>query len=190
MEAAKIEAAAEAELKSRTDDIPPKDDGFNDPQQLPFWRKCAITACLAGVTFTVTFCSSVWSSTFPATAEEFQTTTTVLILGVSLYVVGFAIGPLVWGPVSELLGRKIPIFTGFTIFALLQIPISLVHSLPALLVLRFLAGAFGAAPVSLVSATYADFWAPVARGHASALYSVVCFVGPTMVKLALCIQCS
>ena len=179
MDAAKIETAPGAERS------PPKDTDFKDPQQLPFWRKCAITAWLAGVTFTVTFCSSVWSSTFPATTEEFQTTTTVLILGVSLYVLGFAVGPLGWGPLSELLGRKIPIFTGYTIFALLQIPISLVHSLPALLVLRFLAGAFGAAPLSLVSPTYADIWAPVARGHASAIYSVVCFVGPTMVGLPM-----
>jgi MFS transporter, DHA1 family, multidrug resistance protein len=87
---------------------------------------------------------------------------------------------LVWGPSSEVWGRKIPIFTGYAIFALLQIPLALVHSLPALLVLRFLAGVFGAAPLTLVSATYADFWSPVARGNASAIYSVTCFVGPTL----------
>jgi MFS transporter, DHA1 family, multidrug resistance protein len=181
MEAEKITPAPGEALRpiAGNDNVGQQDD-FKDPQKLPFWRKCAITAWLAGVTFTVTFCSSVWSSTFPVTAEEFHTTTTVLILGVSLYVLGFAVGPLAWGPASEVWGRKIPIFTGYSIFALLQIPISLVHSLPALLVLRFLAGAFGAAPLSLVSATYADFWGPVARGNASAIYSVVCFVGPTM----------
>lgn len=57
---------------------------------------------------------------------------------------------------------------------------ALVHNLAGILILRFLAGAFGAAPVALVSATYADFWSPAARGTASAMYAVVCFVGPCM----------
>lgn len=63
---------------------------------------------------------------------------------------------------------------------MLQVPLALVRSLPALLVLRFLAGAFGAAPMSLVSATYGDFLSPVGRGNASSIYAVVCFVGPTL----------
>lgn len=153
---------------------------FRDPHDLPFSRKCAITAWLAGMAFTATFCSSVFSSTFAVTAEEFNTTTTVMILGVSLYVLGFAVGPLFWGPCSEVWGRKPPLFTGYIMFAILQIPLALVHSLASVLVLRFLAGACGAAPLSLISATYADFWSPVGRGNASAIYSVVCFIGPCM----------
>lgn len=157
-----------------------RDTGFRNPHDLSFTRKCAITAWLASMTLTVTFSSSVFSSTLVVTAREFHTTTTVMILGVSLYVLGFAVGPLFWGPVSEVSGRKIPIFTGYTIFAVLQIPLALSHSLAAILVLRFLAGAFGAATIALVSAAYADFWSPTGRGVASAIYSVVCFVGPCM----------
>ncbi len=153
---------------------------FKSAHDLPFWRKCTITALLAGVTLTVTFCSSVFSSAIVVTAVEFHTTETVMILGVSLYVLGFALGPIFWGPLSEVLGRRIPIFSGYLIFAMLQIPTALVRNLPGLLILRLLTGIFGAAPVALVSATYADFWAPAARGTASAIYAVVCFVGPCL----------
>ena len=150
------------------------------PHDLPFWRKCTITALLGGITLTVTFCSSIFSSAITVTAEEFHTTETVMILGVSLYVLGFALGPIFWGPLSEVLGRRIPIFSGYLVFAIIQIPTALVRNLPGLLILRLLAGIFGAAPLALVTATYADFWAPAARGTASAIYSVVCFVGPCL----------
>ncbi|KPI45916.1 putative transporter [Cyphellophora attinorum] len=134
---------------------------FNNPYDLPLWRKLVITACLAGITFTVTFASSVFSSTIAATAHQFHTTTTVMILGVSLYVLGFALGPLCWGPLSE------------------AIPTALVSNLGGLLVCRFLAGAFGSAPLVLVTACFADFWGVAARGTASAVYATTTFMGPT-----------
>lgn len=75
------------------------------------------------------------------------------------------------GPLSELSGRQLPLFLGFFIWLLLQIPIGLANNLPALLVCRMLGGCFGAAPVALVSAMYADFWEPAERGTATAVYS-------------------
>lgn len=157
---------------------------FQDPHDMPFWRKVNITAWLGCMTLTTTFCSSIFSATIPATSKEFNTTNTVMILTVSLYVTGLAFGPLIWGPLSEAVGRKIPLFTGFVLFAIIQIPTALVRNLAGLLILRFLAGAFGASTVALVSATYADFWGVVARGNASAIYSVVCFVGPCIGPIA------
>ena len=139
-----------------------------------------MTILLACTTFTVTFGSSIFSSTIAITAKEFNTTETVMLLGVSLYVLGFSFGPVLWGPMSEVLGRKIPLFTGYLIFALLQIPTALSRNLAGLLVCRFLAGAFGAAPVVLVSASYSDFWEPAQRGTAAAAYSTASFAGPTM----------
>lgn len=75
------------------------------------------------------------------------------------------------GPLSELTGRKLPLFLGFFMWLLLQIPIGLINNLPALLVFRMLGGCFGAAPVALVGAMYADFWEPAERGTATAVYS-------------------
>ena len=56
------------------------------------------------------------------------------------------------------MGRRTPIFVGYALFALMQIPTALVRNLPGLLILRLLAGTFGAAPMTLVSAVYSDFW--------------------------------
>lgn len=65
-------------------------------------------------------------------------------------------------------------------FALMQIPAALSPSLAGVLIARFLAGCFGAAPIALVSASYADYWDPANRGTASAMYSVAAYAGPTL----------
>ncbi|KAK5073431.1 hypothetical protein LTR70_010212 [Exophiala xenobiotica] len=167
--------------KATTTDRSIEDIEYDNPFRWPTRRKWFITVLMALCTLTTTFCSSIWSSTVVITSQEFDTSETVMLLGVSLFVVGFAFGPLFWGPVSELIGRKIPLFGGFFIFALLQIPIALGHSLAGLLICRLLAGCFGAAPIALVSAAYADFWDPANRGTATALYSVAAYAGPTLV---------
>jgi DHA1 family multidrug resistance protein-like MFS transporter len=153
---------------------------FKSPFDFPVWRKWILTVLLATTTLTVTFASSVFSSTITVTSAEFGVSDTVMILGVSLYVLGFAIGPIVWGPLSELKGRKLPLFGGFFVFAIMQIPVALAHNLPTILICRLLAGCFGAAPVVLVSAMYADFWAPADRGTATAVYSAAVYAGPTL----------
>jgi multidrug resistance protein len=167
------------DAKDNNDDSASLGD-FKSPFDVPAWRKWIWTVLLASTTLTVTFGSSVFSSTITVTAAEFGVSDTVMILGVSLYVLGFAIGPIVWGPLSELKGRKLPLFGGYFVFAIMQIPVALAHNLPAILMCRLLAGCFGAAPVVLVSAIYADFWGPADRGTAAAVYSAAVYAGPTL----------
>lgn len=152
----------------------------DSPFNFSYGKKWTMTTFLALMTFTTTLCSSIFSSTIMVTSQEFDTSETVMLLGVSFFVLGFALGPLLWGPLSELVGRKIPLFVGFTVFALLQIPTSLSPTLAGVLICRFLAGGFGAAPVGLISSIYADFWDPVHRGIATALYSTAAYAGPTL----------
>lgn len=153
---------------------------YDDPFKFSKSKKWMITVLLSMVTFTSTFCSSIFSATITLTASEFDTSEEVMLLGVSLFVLGYALGPLVWGPLSELLGRKITIFSAYSVFALMQIPVALSPTLAGVLTCRLLAGCCGAAPVAVVSAVFADFWAPTERGVATSLYSAAVYAGPTM----------
>lgn len=153
---------------------------YDDPFDLPQGKKWLITILLAFLTVAATFASSIFSSTITVTAVEFGVSETIMILGVSLYVLGFALGPLVWGPCSEFLGRRKPLFIGFGVFALMQIPIALTKSLAGILVCRLFSGCFAAAPTVLVGAIYADFWTPAHRGTATAVYSMAVYIGPTL----------
>lgn len=153
---------------------------YDDPFKFSKSKKWMITVLLAMCTFSSTFCSSIFSATITVTAHEFHTSEEVMLLGVSLFVLGYALGPLLWGPLSELLGRKITIFTAYSLFALMQIPTALSPTLAGVLICRLLAGCCGAAPVAVVSAVFADFWSPTERGVATSLYSAAVYAGPTM----------
>ena len=53
-------------------------------------------------------------------------------------------------PLSELYGRKRPLFVGFVLFAVFQIPVAVAQNLETVLICRFLQGLFGSAPTAIV----------------------------------------
>jgi DHA1 family multidrug resistance protein-like MFS transporter len=70
-------------------------DGPNDPENPMNWpraKKWRITMVTAMMTFCVSFASSVFSTATQVTAVKFGVSLEVMILGVSLYVLGFACG--------------------------------------------------------------------------------------------------
>ncbi|KAK0280028.1 hypothetical protein LTR35_008178 [Friedmanniomyces endolithicus] len=158
-------------------------DGPADPGNPINWsrrKKWATTFALGFVTFCVTFASSVFSPGTLATAREFNVSDEVMVLGTALFVLGFAFGPIIWGPASELYGRKMPLFVGFVIFGIFQVPVAVAQNVETIFVCRFLSGFFGCAPLTVVGGALADFWAPVDRGVAVSIFSGATFLGPTM----------
>ena len=73
----------------------PDDPGH--PQNLPRWRKWAITMSMALHVLSTTFASSVFSAATRATALEFGVSVEVTVLATSLFMVGFAVGPTLFG---------------------------------------------------------------------------------------------
>lgn len=71
----------------------------------------------------------------------------VASLTIALFVAGYCVGPLVWGPLSETYGRKLPLLVGFTIYTCFQVGCALSPNTGAILVFRFLGGTFAAAPL-------------------------------------------
>ncbi|KAJ5200591.1 Major facilitator superfamily domain general substrate transporter [Penicillium cf. griseofulvum] len=156
-----------------------KDDPEN-PQNYSNLRKWIITLTMSSMTVWITFASSVFSTATLVTAKEFNVSTEVMVLGTSLVVFGFALGPLCWAPLSELYGRRIPLFSGYAIFAIFQIPVAVAQNLETILVCRFLIGVFGCSPLAVVAGAMADIWDPVDRAVAIALFSGATFLGPIL----------
>ncbi|KAJ5812968.1 Major facilitator superfamily domain general substrate transporter [Penicillium robsamsonii] len=156
-----------------------KDDPEN-PQNYSNLRKWIITLTMSSMTVWITFASSVFSTATLVTAKEFNVSAEVMVLGTSLVVFGFALGPLCWAPLSELYGRRIPLFSGYAIFAIFQIPVAVAQNLETILVCRFLIGVFGCSPLAVVAGAMADIWNPVDRAVAIALFSGATFLGPIM----------
>lgn len=162
-------------------------DGPGDPENPMNWapaRKWSMTAILAGMTFSTTFTSAIFSTCINATADEFDTSTEVMTLGTSLFLLGFSLGPILWGPTSELYGRRPPLIAGTFGMALFQIGVATAQNIYTILICRFFAGVFGCAPLAVVGAALADFWDPVQRGVTVGLYSMCTFVGPVAAPIA------
>ncbi|ERF72093.1 hypothetical protein EPUS_09447 [Endocarpon pusillum Z07020] len=141
-------------------------------------RRWMIVLTTGLMTFTVSLASSIFSTAIFVTAEEFRVSSEIMILGVSLYVLGFSFGPLVWGPFSEAYGRTRPLFTGMAVFIILQIPVGVAQNLETIFICRFLAGVAGSSPLAIVAGIYVDFMEPVERGMATAVYAGAAFAGP------------
>ncbi|EEU36354.1 uncharacterized protein NECHADRAFT_52650 [Fusarium vanettenii 77-13-4] len=86
----------------------------------PFnWSKLArwrITMVSAATCFAVAFSSSAYTGTMKELMFHFRASNTLITGGVSLYVLGFALGPLLWAPLSEIYGRQIVFFISYGLY--------------------------------------------------------------------------
>lgn len=155
-------------------------DDPENPQNLPTWRKWVITASMSTMTVWITFASSVFASATQVVAKEYDVSPEVTVLGTSLVIFGFAVGPLIWAPLSELYGRRLPLFSGFAIFAIFQIPVAVAQNLRTILVSRFMIGLFGCSPLACMGGAMADIWNPVDRAVAIAMFAASTFLGPVL----------
>lgn len=155
-------------------------DDPENPQNFSRRRKWIITVTMSTMTMWITFASSVFSTATEVTAKEFNVSSEVMVLGTSLTVFGFALGPLCWAPLSELYGRRLPLFSGYAVFAIFQIPVAVAQNLETIMISRFLIGVFGCSPLAVVGGAMADIWDPVDRAVAIALFSSATFLGPTL----------
>lgn len=155
----------------------------NDPRNPMLFsatRKWLITLSVSIATLAIAFASTAYSGSIPQIIEEFHVSDEVATLGISLFVLGFAIGPLLWAPLSEIYGRQIlfiPTYAGLTAF---NAGVCGAQNIQTLLVLRFLAGAIGSSPLTNSGGVVADMFPASQRGLAMCLFASAPFLGPTL----------
>jgi MFS family permease len=86
--------------------------------------------------------------------REFGSSSTMLAsFVVSVYVLGYMVGPFLIAPLSELYGR-VPLYhTCNVLFLIFTIACAVTQSLPQLIVFRLLAGIAGVCPLTIGSGT-------------------------------------
>ncbi|RYP65998.1 hypothetical protein DL769_006164 [Monosporascus sp. CRB-8-3] len=160
-----------------------KDDPGN-PMNWSQFRKWFITTIVTLSVFAVTFTSSAYSSPNDV-IRDFNISTEVFVVGVSLFVLGFAIGPALYKLTicflkSELYGRQILWITSHVAMVVFIGGSAGSRNITTLLVLRFFGGTFGGSPLVNSGGTIADLFPPAQRGLAMTLYCVAPFLGPIL----------
>ena len=95
---------------------------------------------LGYTTLVSAFTSSIFSTATRAVAMEFNVSVEVGILGLSFYVLGFALGPIFWAPLSELKGRRLPLVLSMFGFSIFQLGVAAGKDLQTVLLCRFWGG--------------------------------------------------
>lgn len=153
-----------------------------NPMTFPHFFKWTITIISAISTLAVSFTSSAYSGSILSIKEEFQVSNIVVILGVSMFVVGFAIGPLFWAPFSELYGRQKLFFLTYMALTVFNAAGAGAPNMAALIVLRFMAGAWGSSPLTNSGGIIADLFTAKERGIATSIFAMAPFLGPALGK--------
>ncbi|EFQ95293.1 hypothetical protein CFE70_005984 [Pyrenophora teres f. teres 0-1] len=158
-------------------------DGADDPlhaQNWPMKKKLGIGAILAFDALSATMGSSIFSAATMPVSREYHVANVVGTLGTSLFVFGYAFGPLMWAPFSELYGRKPPLIIAAFGFAIFSIAVATAKDLQTIMICRFFAGIFGSSPLAIVAAVFADMFDNKLRGLAVAVFSATVFMGPLL----------
>lgn len=104
-----------------------------------------------------------------------------LVLPVSLYLVGYTLGPLFFGPLSESFGRRIITVSSFAIFTLFTLACAVAPTWPAFLVFRLFCGITASSAIAVVGGLFADVYGdPVTRGRAMAIFMAAVTCGPQL----------
>lgn len=128
--------------------------------------------------------SSAYAPGAKATGEQFHVSETVSLLGISLFCLGLAFGPMIGAPLSETAGRLVVYRLGLPIATLFLIGAATSKGIASVVICRFFAGVFGSPALSVGGGTMADMWPPARRGPSTALFVMAPFMGPCIGKLA------
>ena len=115
-------------------------------------------------------------------AAEFRVAgRTRLVLLNSLYLVGFAIGPQFFGPMSEHLGRRPVIIGTYLGCIIFTMACALAPTYTALLIFRLLCGVAAASPNAVLGGLYADIYDnPRQRGRAVSSFMYLTTIAPSL----------
>lgn len=128
----------------------------------------------------VSVINSTLGSSLPSGTTQYQgsyfhvTDQAQLVLPVSLFLVGYVLGPLFFGPLSEAYGRRIIMLSTFVVFTLFTMACALAPNWPSFLFFRLVCGVNASSPIAVVGGLMADVYAsPVSRGRAMAIFMAV-----------------
>ena len=105
--------------------------------------KWFITLVTSITTLAIALASSLYSAGVGEIMVAFGVGQQLAISGVSLFVVGFAVGPLMWAPFSELFGRQLLFFITYGGLTAFSAGCAGAQNIWTLAILRFFAGALG-----------------------------------------------
>ncbi|KAF2087620.1 MFS general substrate transporter [Saccharata proteae CBS 121410] len=157
------------------------DDPAN-PQNWSTGKKAFAALQIYLYTLAVYLGSAIFTPSESGIVAEFDVGIQAAALGLSMYVLAYGIGPLIWAPLSEIpfVGRNPPYLVTFAIFVILLVPSALVDNFAGLVVLRFLQGFFGSPCLATGGASLGDMYDLLKLPYMLSLWALAATCGPAL----------
>ncbi|KAL4945091.1 hypothetical protein BDV06DRAFT_55394 [Aspergillus oleicola] len=192
LEAGRQGAGAEMEKsKSTRSEQDPKlvtwngPDDPENPKNWPMRKKWTTVVMVSCFTFISPVSSSMVAPALTTLAKDLNITDAVESqLALSIFVLAYAFGPLILGPLSEIYGRVIVLQLANLFYLVFNIACGVSQTKTQMIVCRFFSGLGGSAPLAVGGGVLSDCFRPEERGKSVAVYSLAPLLGPAVGPIA------
>ena len=145
-----------------------------------FFRTALILGLLTAIG---PFAIDMYLPAMPSIGKELSAENHVVQLSLLAFFISFAIFQLIYGPLSDMWGRKAPLYIGIGLFALASIGCALASDIETLIAFRFLQGIGGAAGMVIPRAIVRDMHTGVQAARLMSLLMLVFSISPILAPL-------
>ncbi|KAJ9635580.1 hypothetical protein H2204_005754 [Knufia peltigerae] len=140
---------------------------------------------ISAMSFITPLASSMFAPSIEQVMKDFGTTTQFFAtFSVSIYLIGYFFGPLLFAPLSETYGRLIVYHITNILYVVFTVACAVAPSLDSLIGFRFLAGSAGSACLVLGAGSVADMYPREKRGSKMTAFVLGPMMGPVVGPIA------
>ncbi|KAI5299074.1 hypothetical protein KEM56_003545 [Ascosphaera pollenicola] len=152
-----------------------------NPMNFTKGKKWLLIGLISLMTFVSPLASSMFSPAMEKVAVDFQETNKELLsFTVSVFLLGYAFGPLFLAPLCEIYGRRVVLDMANWFFTIWQIGCAKAPNMTCLIIFRLLAGIGGSGCITLGAGIIADMFPTAERGTATAVWGLGPLLGPVL----------
>ncbi|KAJ5594197.1 uncharacterized protein N7459_000405 [Penicillium hispanicum] len=159
--------------------------GPDDPENPQNWslpKKALVSGLIWLLTFAIYVGSAIYTPGIPGVSKQFDVSSVAGTLGLTLFVAGYGLGPMVWAPLSEIpmIGRSPTYVLTLFVFVFFNFGVIYANNFGMLLAFRFLTGFIGSPALATGAASMGDIWSPKVRDYMIAVWGMFAISAPVL----------
>ncbi|KAJ5118768.1 hypothetical protein N7448_010476 [Penicillium atrosanguineum] len=157
-------------------------DDSENPQNWSTKKKAFVSGLIWLLTFSIYVGSSIYTPGITGVTEQFNVSSVAALLGLTLFVLGYGLGPMVWSPLSEIpmIGRSPTYVLTLVVFVFFQFAVIYAKNFGMLLAFRFLTGFVGSPALATGAASMGDIWSPKVRDYMIGVWGMFAIAAPVL----------
>jgi DHA1 family bicyclomycin/chloramphenicol resistance-like MFS transporter len=129
------------------------------------------------------FAIDMYLPALPSIGADLGSDNSVTQLSLLAFFISFALAQLLYGPLSDMWGRKLPLYIGIGIFVVASVGCALAQNIETLIAFRFIQGIGGAAGMVIPRAVVRDMHTGVQAARLMSLLMLVFSISPILAPL-------